>query len=141
MGKKQCKAFVFRWDHGMCSTCGHEHVTTVTAERAEHEEMGFWAKLPKWAQQELQQWRTDEAFQRGRATTLTADLAAARETVGRLTNERDEARDITAELRDMLVWCTTRRSLRGCTTRLHVEQIAYVRALTDRPDVAALVRK
>lgn len=34
---------------------------------AEHEEMDRWKRLPKWAQQELERWREDEAHQRARA--------------------------------------------------------------------------
>lgn len=39
---------------------------------AEHEEMWRWKRLPLWAQQELEQWRLDEACQR----QLVADVRA-----------------------------------------------------------------
>ena len=45
-----------------------------TAPLAEHEEMDRWKTLPVWAQQELQKWRVDEAFQRGRADDSEARL-------------------------------------------------------------------
>lgn len=49
---------------------------THTAPLAVHEEMDRWERLPVWAQQELQKWRQDEAFQRGRAEGAEARQAA-----------------------------------------------------------------
>jgi hypothetical protein len=51
---------------------------------AEHEEMDRWKTLPKWAQQELQRWRVDEAHQRGRAETFRdALIEIGKNTCGR----------------------------------------------------------
>ena len=52
-----------------------EKVQAITAPLAEHEDMGRWKRLPVWAQQELEQWRRDEAHQRGRAEALDTELA------------------------------------------------------------------
>ena len=48
----------------------------ATAPLAEHEEMDRWKHLPLWAQQELEHWRVNEAFQRGRAEALEAAVRA-----------------------------------------------------------------
>ncbi len=50
--------------------------TMATAPLAEHEEMDRWKHLPLWAQQELEHWRVNEAFQRGRAEALEAAVRA-----------------------------------------------------------------
>jgi hypothetical protein len=55
-----------------------------TAPLAEHEEMDRWKTLPVWAQQELQRWRVDEAFQRGRAEEAEADAHRMRVQLGGL---------------------------------------------------------
>jgi hypothetical protein len=56
-----------------------------TAPLATHEEMDRWKKLPVWAQQELERWRVDEAFQRGRADTMSHALAS----IGKNTSGRE----------------------------------------------------
>jgi hypothetical protein len=45
---------------------------------AEHEEMHRWKRLPTWAQQELEQWRRDEAHQRARAESAQARIERLR---------------------------------------------------------------
>jgi len=55
-----------------------------SAPLAEHEEMDRWKRLPVWAQQELQKWRVDEAFQRGRAEAAERSAKSAVRTERRL---------------------------------------------------------
>ena len=54
---------------------------TTTVQLAEHEEMDRWKRLPMWAQQELEHWRRNEAFQRGRAESLELVLSYAKDIV------------------------------------------------------------
>lgn len=51
----------------------------VSAPLAVHEHMDRWRRLPVWAQQELEQWRMDEAHQRGRAQVAEAAARRYRE--------------------------------------------------------------
>lgn len=53
----------------------------VSAPLAEHEEMSRWTHLPKWARQELEYWRVDEAFQRGRADIAETRASALSESL------------------------------------------------------------
>jgi len=71
----------------------------VMAPLAEHEEMDRWKRLPLWAQQELEQWRLDEANQRGRAeAALRALESIGKNTCGREPLAAAYARGMLSEL-------------------------------------------
>lgn len=78
-------------------TEGNREMTT--APLAEHEEMDRWKRLPVWAQQELERWRVDEAFQRGRAETMHSALKSiGKNTCGREPLAAAYARGVLEEL-------------------------------------------